>query len=159
MGTLGLERVVWPNDSDFAGKDFDILARMHLFEAGLDYKHGTGHGVGSLLCVHEGPIGISRRSSVKLQEGMCVSDEPGFYQDGEFGIRIENVIMVQQHQKYSNRYIFENMTVAPYCRELIDTNLLRPDLISYIDTFHEKCLAKLTPLLKDDERALKYVTR
>ena len=100
MGTLDLERVVWPNDSDFAGKDFDILARKALFEAGLDYKHGTGHGVGSLLCVHEGPIGISRRSNTKLEEGMCVSDEPGYYQDGEFGIRIENVIMVQQHKKH-----------------------------------------------------------
>ena len=70
------------------------MARKHLWELGLDYKHGTGHGVGSLLCVHEGPIGIHRKSSVKLEEGMCVSNEPGYYEDGEFGIRIENVVMV-----------------------------------------------------------------
>lgn len=94
MGTLELERVVWPSNGTYAGCDFDILARKYLFEGGLDFKHGTGHGVGSMLCVHEGPIGINRRTRVKLEEGMCVSDEPGYYQDGEFGIRIENVIMV-----------------------------------------------------------------
>lgn len=124
MGNLELERIVWPSDSTFAGQDFDILARKYLFEAGLDYKHGTGHGVGSLLCVHEGPIGISRRANVRLNEGMCVSDEPGYYQDGEFGIRIENVIMVQKHPKFNNRYFFENLTTAPYCRELIDTSIM-----------------------------------
>jgi Xaa-Pro aminopeptidase len=90
---------------------------------------------------------------------MCVSDEPGYYQDGEFGIRIENVIMVQQHPKYNNRFFFENLTVAPYCRELIDTSILQPDVINYINKFHEKCLEKLTPLLQDDERALNYVKR
>jgi Xaa-Pro aminopeptidase len=90
---------------------------------------------------------------------MCVSDEPGYYQDGEFGIRIENVIMVQQHQKYSNRFYFENMTVAPYCRDLIDTKILNQDLIDYINVFHEKCLAKLSPLLSEDKRALSYVER
>ena len=94
MGTLDLERIVWPTIGGYSGKDFDILARKSLFEAGLNYCHGTGHGVGSLLCVHEGPIGINRRTTVALEEGMCVSDEPGYYQDGEFGIRIENVIMV-----------------------------------------------------------------
>lgn len=72
----------------------DTLARMHLWQVGLDYKHGTGHGVGTFLNVHEGPQGIHRYSSVKLEIGMCVSDEPGYYHDGEFGIRIENVIMV-----------------------------------------------------------------
>ena len=97
---------------------------MNLFSAGLNFMHGTGHGVGSLLCVHEGPIGISRRCTVKFEEGMCVSDEPGFYKDGEFGIRIENVVMVQKHPELADFYMFENMTTAPYCRELIDTRLL-----------------------------------
>lgn len=97
LGTLDLEKVIWPKGRGFAGKDFDILARKHLFEAGLDYKHGTGHGVGSMLCVHEGPQGVNRRTTVEFKEGMCVSDEPGYYQDGEFGFRIENVIMVIQH--------------------------------------------------------------
>lgn len=97
MGNLDLEQVVWPKASKYHGGDFDYLARRHLMAKGLNYGHGTGHGVGSCLCVHEGPIGISRARTVPLTEGMCVSNEPGFYKDGEFGIRIENVIIVQQH--------------------------------------------------------------
>jgi Xaa-Pro aminopeptidase len=157
MGNLDLERVVWPNDSDFAGADLDILARKALFEIGLDYKHGTGHGVGSTLCVHEGPQGISRKSKTPLKEGMCISNEPGYYKDGEFGIRIENVNIVQQHPKYSNRFCFENMTFAPFSRELIDTSILNNETIEYINVFHQRCLIKLTPLLSKDPRALKYV--
>lgn len=147
MGTLEVERVVWPKASTYSGSDFDILARKHLFEGGLDFKHGTGHGVGSMLCVHEGPIGINRRTKVKFEEGMCVSDEPGYYKDGEFGIRIENVIMVQIHPKMDHMMIFENLTTAPYCRELIDTSIMEQGFIDYVNIFHQKCLEKLTPLL------------
>ena len=93
LGNLDLERVVWPSESTIAGGDMDILARGRLWEAGLDYKHGTGHGVGSYLCVHEGPYGVGRGYTFKFVEGMCVSNEPGYYKEGEFGIRIENVIM------------------------------------------------------------------
>ena len=124
MGTLDCERVCWPKGSRYAGKDFDILARMHLFQVGLNFKHGVGHGVGSMLNVHEGPIGISRPYAVEFEPGMCVSDEPGYYQDGEFGIRIENVIMVQNHPVHENSLCFENLTVAPYCRELIDKSII-----------------------------------
>lgn len=77
-----------------------------------------------MLNVHEGPIGVSKGYKVKFEPGMCVSDEPGYYKDGEFGIRIENVIMVQQHPTMEHMYMFENLTVAPYCRELIDTNVI-----------------------------------
>lgn len=157
LGVLELERVVWPSKSTINGGDMDILARKHLWAVGLDYKHGTGHGVGSFLNVHEGPQGIGRYSKAKLMEGMCVSDEPGFYQDGEFGIRIENIIMCQKHPKYEDHYCWENVTVAPYCRELIDTKFMSQDMIEYIDTFHQKCLEKLSPLLQDDARALAYV--
>jgi len=161
LGNLELERVVWPKiGGHYSGRDFDILARKHLFAAGLNYNHGTGHGVGSLLCVHEGPIGVShKKNSPALTEGMCVSDEPGFYKDGEFGIRVENVIMVQTNPKYENYYKFENLTTAPYCRELIEPSIMTQDMIDYVNKFHEECLQKLTPLLKDDERALAYVTR
>jgi len=149
LGVLDLERAVWPSGPkySYAGKDFDYLARQHLFQVGLNYNHGTGHGVGSLLCVHEGPQGIGRYSAVKLVEGMCVSDEPGYYQDGEFGIRIENVIMVQNHPTYEEHSMFENLTTAPYCRELIDTSLVAQSTIDYLNAFYEKCLEKLTPLL------------
>ena len=79
LGNLDLERVVWPSNTTYSGSDFDILARRRIFESGLDYRHGTGHGVGSFLCVHEGPIAISRYNKVKLEVGMCVSNEPGYY--------------------------------------------------------------------------------
>jgi len=126
LGVIDLERAVWPSGPKFsyAGKDFDYLARQHLFQVGLNYDHGTGHGVGSFLNVHEGPQAIDRGSRVKLVEGMCVSNEPGFYLDREFGIRIENVLMVQNHPTYEELSMFENLTMAPYCRELIDTSLI-----------------------------------
>ena len=157
MGTIELERIVWPSDLTISGSDMDILARKALWAAGLDYKHGTGHGVGTFLNVHEGPQSISRVNKVKITEGMCVSDEPGFYQDGEFGIRIENVIVCKKHPKFANHYCWENMTVAPYCRELIDVSILSNDTRQYIDKFHERCLNLLTPLLQKDELALNYV--
>jgi Xaa-Pro aminopeptidase len=75
---------------------------------------------------------------VKLEEGMCVSDEPGFYKDGEYGIRIENVIMVVKHNQYPDRYMFENLTVCPYSKELIDPSLLTPQDKEYINRFHKK---------------------
>ena len=79
LGTLDLERITWPANSSIAGGDMDILARKNLWAAGLDYKHGTGHGVGSYLFVHEGPYGVSRGYKMKFEPGMCVSDEPGYY--------------------------------------------------------------------------------
>ena len=92
-----------------------------------------------------------------MLEGMCVSDEPGFYKDGEFGIRIENVILCKKHPIYADNYCWENLTVAPYCRELINKDLLSPDMIAYINKHHEKCLTLLTPFLQDDAVALAYV--
>ena len=159
LGVLDVERVVWPSSGTYHGGDFDILARKHLFEAGLTFNHGTGHGVGSLLCVHEGPIGISRARTTKFVEGMCVSDEPGYYHAGEFGIRIENVIMVQKHEKFEDRYVFENLTVAPYERDLIDTSIIEQGTLDYINRYHERCLEKLTPLLTDEPKALAYVSK
>jgi len=159
LGTLDLERIVWPKGKKYAGADMDILARQNLWQVGLDYAHGTGHGVGSFLNVHEGPNGIGRYYKVQIEIGMCVSDEPGFYKEGEFGIRIENVIMCQQHEKYEDYLKWENLTVAPYCRELIEKSLLSPEMTRFIDEYHQKCLEKLTPLLKDDELALDYVKR
>ena len=144
LGNLEVERVKWPKKGtagECSGREFDILARKHLFAAGLNYNHGTGHGVGSLLCVHEGPIGIThKRVTATLEEGMCVSDEPGFYKDGEFGIRVENVIMVQTDPKFPDFYKFENLTTAPYCRELIDTSIMSQDMIDHVDKFHQECL-------------------
>eukprot|EP00347_Sterkiella_histriomuscorum_P001334 403372432 len=159
LGTLDLERVVWPAKGTFSGQDFDALARRHLWAAGVDYNHGTGHGVGHFNCVHEGPQGISRRNMVKLELGMCVSDEPGYYKDGEYGIRIENVIMVVQHPQHENRYKFENLTMTPYCKELIDVSLLNQFDLQYINEFHARCEEILTPRLQNDPLALDYLKR
>jgi len=162
LGTLGLERVTWPASANVSGSYLDLLARQHLWEAGLDYAHGTGHGVGHYLNVHEGPCSINSVNKTKLEVGMCVSDEPGYYHDGEFGIRIENVIMVQK--RYNERAkadfkYFENLTVAPYCRELLDLSLINEDTRNHINAHHQKCLEKLTPLIQEDARALAYVQR
>lgn len=135
----------------------DILARQHLWKVGLDYKHGTGHGVGTYLNVHEGPQGISRYNSVELKEGMCVSDEPGYYHDGEFGIRIENVIVCSKHPKIKDFLCWKNFTVAPYCRELIVPELLSEAHLKHINEFHKRCLKELKPFLKDDKRDRKSV--
>ena len=138
LGVLDLERIVWPKGGPYSGSDFDVLARRHLWLDGVDYKHGTGHGVGSFNCVHEGPQGIHRRSAVKLEVGMCVSNEPGFYKDGEYGIRIENVIMVNNHSKFDDRLMFENLTFCPYSRELLDLNLLSNNDKQYLNNFNKR---------------------
>jgi Xaa-Pro aminopeptidase len=97
---------------------------------------------------------------------MCVSNEPGFYKDGEFGFRVENVQMVQKHSNpklAESFFMYENLTCAPYCRELLDVSLINPDNRAYIDNFHAQCLAKLTPFLSgedaDSKRALAYLKR
>lgn len=90
---------------------------------------------------------------------MCVSNEPGFYKDGEFGIRIENVIMVNDHPKFSDRLHFENLTFCPYSRELIDRSLLSEFDRAYLDQFNKRCVELLTPLLEGDELALNYLKR
>lgn len=90
---------------------------------------------------------------------MCVSDEPGYYEDGEFGIRIENVITVAKHDKLPGYLCFKNFTVAPYCRELINFDILTEEHKAHLNTFYKRVLKELKPLLKDDKRALEYVKR
>jgi Xaa-Pro aminopeptidase len=156
-GVLDVERIQWPIKHKITGGDIDILARRPLWEAGLDYGHGTGHGVGYFLNVHEGPIGISKGYKMPMVPGMMVSDEPGYYKDGDFGIRIENIIRCMTDSSVEDFYCFENMTIAPYCRELIDTDFLSKKDVEYINNYHKRCLELLTPFLKNDEVALKYL--
>ena len=105
MGVIDIERTVWLSGHGISGQDIEILARKALWAFGLDFVHGTGHGVGHFLNVHEGPCGFSRRNATEFKVGMCISDEPGFYKNGEFGIRIENVIMCQKHPKLENYFM------------------------------------------------------
>ena len=136
-----------------AGVRLDAFARAALWQAGLDYDHGTGHGVGSYLSVHEGPISISPhlRPAV-LAEGMVVSNEPGYYLPGSHGIRIENLLLVRPADAAGDKPFlrFEDLTLAPYDRVLIDSALLRDDERTWIDAYHARVLRELRPLVPHD---------
>lgn len=127
------------------GAELDALARMPMWKAGKDYDHGTGHGVGCYLSVHEGPQGISRRNTTPLHAGMILSNEPGFYKAGEYGIRIENLVLVKEKDK--KFLCFETLTLAPIDRRLIDKNLLNLEEINWFNNYHALVLKTLTPLV------------
>tara|TARA_X000000950_G_C13887476_1_gene649460 strand:- start:818 stop:2515 length:1698 start_codon:yes stop_codon:yes gene_type:complete len=131
------------------GKLIDVEARKFLKKNGLDYKHGTGHGVGFFLNVHEGPQAISKRNSVKIQNGMILSNEPGYYKQGKFGIRIENLVYAN---KVGNKLIFENLTLAPIEKDLINFELLTKKERDYIFKYHFEVYSKLSPFLKKNEK-------
>ncbi|XP_004512011.1 aminopeptidase P1 [Cicer arietinum] len=163
-GHIALGNAKFPNGTN--GHTLDILARIPLWNYGLDYRHGTGHGIGSYLNVHEGPQLISFRiRNVPLQSSMTVTDEPGYYEDGEFGIRLENVLIVKEADTKFNfgdkGYLsFEHITWAPYQTKLIDLNLLNPEEINWLNSYHSKCRDILAPYLDEAENAwLKKATQ
>ncbi len=123
-----------------SGSKIDDRARKYLKEIGLDYAHGTGHGVGYFLNVHEGPHAITKNNKIKFQEGMVVSNEPGYYEKNKFGIRIENLIYVK---KLKNKKFFENLTMVPIDKDLIDQTLLNKNEIKWINNYHKKVFLKL----------------
>ena len=136
-------------NKNFNGKLLDPLARKHLIKSGLDYKHGTGHGVGFFLNVHEGPQSISKYNDIKFREGMILSNEPGFYKKGIFGIRIENLVYVK---KINKKLLFENLTLAPIEKELINFKKLKKKEKDYLFNYHLNVYSKLSNFLKKDER-------
>lgn len=158
-GHIALGNARFPNGTN--GHALDILARIPLWKDGLDYRHGTGHGIGSYLNVHEGPHLISFRPqarNVPLQSSMTVTDEPGYYEDGEFGIRLENVLIVKEADTKFNfgdkGYLsFEHITWAPYQTKLIDLKLLSPDEINWVNSYHSTCRDILAPYLDEVENA------
>lgn len=165
-GHIALARQIFPKTC--TGPALDALARHALWNVGLDYLHGTGHGVGSFLAVHEGPQGIAPNrgplNGVTLKPGMILSNEPGYYHDGEFGIRIENLVYVTRKAtpyQFNKQefYGFENLTVVPIDRRLIQRDLLTSEEIDYINGYHAQCRAALLPRLKDDEATSQWVIR
>ena len=145
------------------GIDLDPFARRALWQAGLDYDHGTGHGIGSYLSVHEGPQSISRAGMAVLEPGMIISNEPGYYKEGAYGIRIENLVLVTEAEKLpgADRETmgFETLTLAPIDRRLVAVDLMSPEEISWLNAYHARVLATLTPELDEDARAwLKQAT-
>lgn len=143
------------------GIDLDPFARRALWQIGADYDHGTGHGIGSYLSVHEGPQSISRAGMVALQPGMLLSNEPGYYREGTFGIRIENVVLVTPLRKIEGgereMMAFETLTLAPYDRRLIDKAQLSPSEIAWIDAYHRRVLDVIGPLVDNQTRKWLHV--
>ncbi|MEL7117425.1 MAG: M24 family metallopeptidase C-terminal domain-containing protein, partial [Pseudomonadota bacterium] len=139
-GMIAISRARWPQG--LAGRDLDALARIKLWQAGLDYDHGTGHGVGAYLSVHEGPQRLSRQSHEPLLPGMILSNEPGYYREGAFGIRIENLVVVRKADALaggdSHRAMldFETLTFVPLDRQLIDTALLTAEERDWVNRYH-----------------------
>ncbi|KAF2166353.1 hypothetical protein M409DRAFT_66797 [Zasmidium cellare ATCC 36951] len=164
-GNIGLELAVFPKGT--SGFALDTLARQYLWQYGLEYRHGTGHGIGSFLNVHEGPIGIGTRiqySEVPLSIGNVISDEPGYYEDGNFGIRIENVIMVKEVKTKYNfgdkpYFGFEHVTMVPMCRKLIDAGLLSEREKQWLNDYHREVLEKTASYFKDDEVSRNWLKR
>ncbi|WP_370336390.1 M24 family metallopeptidase [Parvularcula marina] len=150
QGHIALATAKFPKGT--SGHALDAFARRPLWEAGLDYDHGTGHGVGSYLGVHEGPQKISKHPIAQaLEPGMICSNEPGFYKAGEFGIRIENLIIVNQPQPVPGgereMMSFETITLAPLERELIDADMLTAEERKWVDDYHAEVWAKVGPEL------------
>jgi Xaa-Pro aminopeptidase len=134
------------------GVDIDAFARRALWRQGKDYAHGTGHGVGSYLSVHEGPASISRRGMEPLVAGMILSNEPGYYVEGRYGIRIENLVLVREAAGYPGFLEFETLTLAPIDRALIDKALLDGAEIAWLDSYHARVREALSPHLRGKDR-------
>ena len=139
-GMIGISLLRFPKGT--CGSQMDVLARASLWSAGLDYDHGTGHGVGSYLSVHEGPARINKSDRVTLEPGMILSNEPGFYKQNDFGIRIENLLLIHEAKDIAGgerpMMGFETLTFCPIERRLIDTKLLTRDELHWLDTYHAR---------------------
>ena len=153
QGLIAVSRLRWPKG--IAGTHLDAIARYPLWLAGQDYDHGTGHGVGAFLSVHEGPQRLSRLSDVPLEPGMILSNEPGYYRPGAFGIRLENLIVVAEAPPLPGgddraMLCFETLTLAPFDRRLIEAERLAPDERAWLDAYHARVLAEIGPNLSPD---------
>lgn len=151
-GHLAVARAIFPEGT--SGAQIDPFARQFLWAEGLDFDHGTGHGVGAGLSVHEGPARISKLGHVPLKAGMILSNEPGFYRTGAYGIRIENLVLVESRAPGGDRPSlgFSNLTLVPYERRLIETALLTDDEMVQIDTYHREVMTAVGPHLDAEAR-------
>ena len=159
-GHIALTLAVFPKGT--TGQPLDIISRMPLMQECLDFNHGTGHGIGYCLSVHEGPQSISKASTVALVPGMVLSNEPGFYKEGEYGIRIENAIAVKEIGKneFGEFLGFETLTYCPYDLSAVDAEILTQIEKDFINKYHRRVVDTLCPLLDEDETVwLKNRTR
>ena len=154
-GHIAIARAVFPDGT--TGAQLDTLARQFLWRDGRDFDHGTGHGVGSYLSVHEGPARISKLGTAPLKRGMILSNEPGYYRPGTYGIRIENLVLIAEAAPVADAEkplnCFETLTLAPIDRRLIEPALMTQDEIAWLDTYHARVHDVLAPLLDEPTRA------
>lgn len=156
-GHLALAAARFPHGA--TGENLDVLARLPLWEQGLDYNHGTGHGVGFILSVHEGPQSFRWRSTdgrrIPLEEGMVISNEPGYYEAGKFGIRHENLVLVRAGETtdYGQFMYLEPLTMAPFDRDAIDVSLLTEAELAQLNGYHRLVYDTVAPLLPAEEQA------
>ncbi|MFZ2100263.1 MAG: aminopeptidase P family protein, partial [Oricola sp.] len=152
-GMIGISLARFPAGT--RGVDIDVLARNALWQAGLDYAHGTGHGVGSFLGVHEGPQNISKRGMQALLPGMIVSNEPGYYKVGSHGIRIENLVLVRPAEVPQGgetpMHSFETLTLCPIDRRLVEVALLNDVELDWLNAYHTRVREEVSPLVEDAE--------
>jgi Xaa-Pro aminopeptidase len=148
-GHIAIATAVFPDGT--SGAQLDSFARQSLWQAGIDFDHGTGHGVGSYLSVHEGPARISKLGTAPLKRGMILSNEPGYYKTGAYGIRIENLVLVTEGpsviggEKPLN--VFETLTLAPIDRRLVDLDLLSGADVAWLNGYHARVRNELAPLV------------
>ena len=153
-GHIAIATALFPKGT--TGSQIDALARKPLWDVGLDYDHGTGHGVGSYLAVHEGPGRIANSpNTVALEAGMIFSDEPGYYKAGEYGIRIENLVLIKDVETTGDREMlgFETLTLAPIDHHLIETSLLTTEELAWLNDYHARVYAEISPLVSGDTKA------
>jgi len=153
-GHIAIARAIFPDGA--SGAQLDTLARQFLWQAGIDFEHGTGHGVGSYLSVHEGPARISKLGTAALKRGMILSNEPGYYKTDGYGIRIENLELVvgldiEGAEKPMNA--FETLTLAPIDRRLIDLYMLSADELSWLNDYHARVRHEVRPHLDEATKA------
>jgi Xaa-Pro aminopeptidase len=161
-GHIALGRARFPAGT--TGSQLDSLARQFLWQEGYDYDHGTGHGVGAFLSVHEGPQRIAKApNTTALQPGMVVSNEPGYYRAGAFGIRCENLVVVRESPREGGELAmleFEALTLVPFDLRLVDASLMTPVELSWLNHYHQRVVAEIGPLLQGSDLAwLQQATR
>ncbi len=150
-GMIAISTLNFPKGT--TGSQIDIMARHALWQKGLNYNHGTGHGVGAFLSVHEGPAGIAPRYNVPLKAGMIISNEPGYYLEGAYGIRIENLVHVINSAQYEGFLAFETLTLAPIDTSLLDLGLLTSKEINWLNKYHSLVREKISPHLEHDQKS------
>ena len=160
-GHIAIASAIFPKNTK--GRDIDSLARIALWSKGKDYAHGTGHGVGSVLSVHEGPISISKTSECFFENGMVISNEPGYYENGRYGIRIENLEVVSKFKiknSKENFFHFENLTRVPLESKLINKKMLTKFEIDWVNEYHKKVYQNLVKFIEiENEELLNFLKR